>query len=230
MHIPELGDIKLYKRKGARQMRLSIGSNGEVRVTLPHWTPYAAGVAFAASKQAWISQNRPQKQHMEPYMHIGKAVKLFIVRDHAANKIRTTMSENYVRITIPLDTNMQSSEVQAAARKAAVKSLKNQAEAYLPGRLKQLAELHGFTYRSTKIKQLKGRWGSCSSHKDITLNCFLMQLPDNLIDYVLLHELTHTKIMAHGKPFWTEMARYVTNLPAVRQQMKTYRPDVVNMQ
>ncbi len=211
-------------------MRLRIDANGDIRVTLPHWTPYAAATAFAASKRTWIIENLPKKESMAPYMHIGKRDKLFIIRDHAAKKIRSSVAGDYIRITIPLDTDIHSADVQKAARTAAIKSLKKQAEQYLPGRLEELARKFGYNYKDVRIKQLKGRWGSCSSQKNITLNCFLMQLPDDLIDYVLLHELAHTRIMAHGKPFWMEMALYSPNLESARKSIKHYRPDVLNMQ
>jgi predicted metal-dependent hydrolase len=87
-----------------------------------------------------------------------------------------------------------------------------------------LARRHGFAYRSVAIKQLKRRWGSCSSEQDIALNCFFMQLPWHLIDYVLLHELMHTRIMAHGTPFWKALDEYVPDLKTARREIKTYRP------
>ncbi len=80
--------------------------------------------------------------------------------------------------------------------------LRRQAHAYLPGRLKQLADTNGFVYTSLKINKSRGRWGSCSSRKSINLSLYLMKLPAHLIDYVLLHELCHTKIMNHSPQFW----------------------------
>ena len=91
-------------------------------------------------------------------------------------------------------------------------------------RLQTLAEQHGYDYKSVSIKQLKGRWGSCSEHKDIVLNCFLMELPWNLIDYVLLHELAHTRVMAHGAVFWNEMARVLPEVQSCRRQIKLHKP------
>jgi len=75
-----------------------------------------------------------------------------------------------------------------------------------------------------RIKRLSSRWGSCDSHQNIVLNLYLMQLPWECIDYVLLHELTHTQILRHGAPFWDAMGKLLPNLAAIRKQMRGYHP------
>jgi len=94
----------------------------------------------------------------------------------------------------------------------------------LPQRLDQLAAQNGLNYSSVAIRQLKSRWGSCSSAKHITLNLFLMQLPWHLIDYVLLHELTHTKVLRHGPPFWEELEKHAPGARKLRREISAYQP------
>jgi predicted metal-dependent hydrolase len=115
-------------------------------------------------------------------------------------------------------------EVQKAAERASLKALRNQAEALLPGRLKQLADTMGFEYNSVRVKRLTGRWGSCDRNKDIVLNLFLMQLPWQLIDYVLIHELTHTKHLNHSAEFWAEMTRHEPRAKYLRRVIRRYKP------
>lgn len=83
--------------------------------------------------------------------------------------------------------------------------LRQQALIHLPTRLHNLAAKHGFVYHKVRISNSRGRWGSCSSKKSINLSLYLMTLPPHLIDYVLLHELCHTKEMNHGPAFWELM-------------------------
>lgn len=113
---------------------------------------------------------------------------------------------------------------QAAAKRGSEKALLKEAEALLPERLATLADQKGFHFRSVRVRKLKGRWGSCNQNHDIVLNSYLMQLPWHLIDYVLLHELVHTRVMAHGKPFWAELGKYVKDLPTVRKVMRQQHP------
>ena len=83
------------------------------------------------------------------------------------------------------------------------------AGAALAERLEELARLHNFKYRNVSIRNQRTRWGSCSGKDNISLNINLARLPAELSDYVILHELLHTRIKNHGKGFWTELDRYV---------------------
>jgi predicted metal-dependent hydrolase len=118
-------------------------------------------------------------------------------------------------------------EIQSAARKTGIRALRRQAETLLPQRLDQLARQHEFSYRSVAIKQLKGRWGSCDQHANIVLNLFLMQLPWEHIDYVILHELTHTNVLRHGPDFWQAMEKVLPEVKQLRKQLRLHQPVLV---
>ena len=94
---------------------------------------------------------------------------------------------------------------------------------HLPNRLQRLADQHGFTYTGIKITGSKTRWGSCTARRSINLSIFVMLLPWHLIDYVLLHELCHTKEMNHGERFWALMDQ-VTNgeTQALKKELKSH--------
>jgi len=222
--VPAVGSVRLYKRKGAKHIRISIASNGEIRVTLPSWAPYRLGYEFAISKADWINTRKPVQNVLEHKGQIGKAHRLYFGEATGTDKIRTRIKGQGVWIYVPAGTDRNSPEVQKAAGKAAAKVLTLESELLLVPRLKILALEHGFTYKSVVVKRLRGRWGSCSQHKDIVLNCFLMQLPWHLIDYVLLHELLHTQIMSHGAPFWNELEKYVPDLRDKRNEIRRYHP------
>lgn len=206
-------------------MRLSITSAGMVRVSMPHWVPYASGVAFAIQKQTWIRSQQVRPTLVKHNARVGKAHRISFIADPTRQSIATRITnDGQIRIHHPATLHHESTEVQKAAEKAGIRALKSQAQILLPQRLEALALQHGFTYQSVGIKQLKSRWGSCSDQGHIALSCFLMQLPWHLIDYVLLHELVHTRVMAHGPVFWNELDQYVTNLKAIRKEMRDHRP------
>ena len=77
----------------------------------------------------------------------------------------------------------------------------------LVDRLNYLAVKYGFQYNRVFIKNQKTRWGSCSGKNNINLNLNLVRLPDELIDYTILHELVHTRIKNHGQQFWAQLDR-----------------------
>ncbi len=78
-------------------------------------------------------------------------------------------------------------------------------------RLHQLAKQYGFTYNRVSIRNQRTRWGSCSGKGNISLNMKLVALPPELFDYVILHELVHTRIHNHSQKFWKELDKYVEN-------------------
>ena len=93
---------------------------------------------------------------------------------------------------------------------------------YLPNRLKELADLHGLTYNKVSVRNTKTRWGSCSYHNNISLNLHLMRLPDHLIDYVLLHELAHTKVKNHSIDFWSYLEKLMKGSRGFDKELKKF--------
>ena len=112
------------------------------------------------------------------------------------------VDEEGITIACPPNVDFSQKAVQELLRNAIIRALKKSAQTYLPPLLNELAEHYGFKYKRVKITGSKSRWGSCSAIGSINLSCYLMLLPPHLMDYVLLHELTHTKEMNHGPKFW----------------------------
>ncbi|MEK7152370.1 MAG: SprT family zinc-dependent metalloprotease [Patescibacteria group bacterium] len=223
--IPEIGTVTLYKRRGNRSLRLSIGMQGEVRVSLPYWLPYKAGEQFVLSKAPWIAAHRTTPSITLRHGHaIGKAHHVYFEQQPLATRVNVRVAANEVRVSYPPVYDSHDHTVQDAARKASIRALRKEAEALLPQRLEALSGQTGLEYSSVAIRQFKGRWGSCNTQKEIALNLFLMQLPWSLIDYVLIHELTHTRVMQHGAPFWREMERHLPSARALRKQMSAHQP------
>jgi predicted metal-dependent hydrolase len=218
-----IGTVSFYKRRGARSIRISITHQGQVKVSMPFWAPYSAGIAFIESKKDWILAERPEAKLLAQGYRLGKAHHISF-QTGTGQTVTTRIAGNEAKIMLPTGVKWNDPAAQEAATSVGTRVLKKEARMLLPRRLDLLAQQHGFTYKSVAIKQLTGRWGSCSEQKDIILNCFLMQLPWELIDYVLLHELTHTKVMAHGPVFWTEMEKVAPTIKLLRKQIKQHKP------
>lgn len=81
-------------------------------------------------------------------------------------------------------------------------NLKKKAKSYIPDRVEYLASKYGFKYNKIKITSAKTRWWSCTSQKNLNFTFYLMWAPKEVIDYVIIHELSHLKEMNHSKKFW----------------------------
>lgn len=222
--IAGLGPIKIYKKRGNRNIRLSFDSAGNPRVSLPVSTPYHAGLAFARQKKAWIIKHRPAaaKIAQDGQLIAGKYSLVF--KPALVKTASARVKEGKILVTFPKSLSSTDEAVQAAANRGITRALKLEAERYLLPRLAELAEIHGFTYGKIRIKAMRRRWGSCDSAKNISLNLFLVQLTPDQIDYVLLHELTHTEHPHHQASFWRAMEKNLAGAKKLAREVRAKQP------
>lgn len=220
--------VTVYKRRLSRSIKLSIAANGEVRVSIPTWVTFRAGEQFAKKQINWILAQRTTPIELTNGQEIGKDHRLVFFISTKAIKITSRLKGSDIVITHPIKIPSSHPDVQAIANRAAVRALRAEAEKILPGRIRELADRYNFSFKSVTIKQLTSRWGSCDQNKDIALNLYLMQLPWDLIDYVLVHELVHTEHMHHGEDFWRALERLIPNAKAMRARIRKHKPVVLS--
>ena len=159
---PRLGCVTFYRRKGSKNIRLSVSATRGLLLSYPWHVSFAQAQTFLEKHEAWAiaawEKTLDRKQQHD---------------------------QNYQKIS--------PQEVEMLRRKAK--------DTLLP-RLAQLANQYHFVYAKSFIKNNRSNWGSCSGVNNINLNLKLIMLPEHLQDYVMLHELCHTRIKNHGPQFW----------------------------
>jgi predicted metal-dependent hydrolase len=227
---PDFGTIEFVTSQRAKNINVRILSSG-LRVSLPQRSTEADAMKFINSiRQKLIKkQGEVSKGVEQSAIHIDEKSRLqtltFVVEAKGVERknIYFALKSNVLSIEFPLSTNCSSKEIQAQFWNGISYFLRKEAKRLLPNRIQQLADLHGFTFSGVKIQSSKSRWGSCSSSRAINLSLYLMLLPAHLIDYVLLHELCHTKEMNHGDNFWRWMDKVTHNKSkALRAELKGY--------
>ncbi len=152
---------------------------------------------------------------------MGFSVQIFCTERH---DFYFTRKETILHIACPRATDFGSDAVRDILVRGIERYLRSDARKYLPLRLQSLAAKHGLKYEEVKINSSKTRWGSCSSRRSINLSFYMMLLPSHLIDYVLLHELTHTLEMNHSPRFWAKLDGFCgSSSSALRAELKAFR-------
>ena len=223
-------DVAFFRSNRAKRLNITIKPFTGVRVSVPH------SVSFKKAKQAteeridWIKSHLSKMQKAEDLFTVFNLDTKFQTRTHhldmkvsETDTLKSVVRNNKINVSIPVSNKVEDAEVQNEIRKAIERAWRKEAKDYLPKRVKELAAKHKFHYKNVAIKNAKTRWGSCSFDNNINLSLHLMRLPNHLVDYVILHELVHTKIKNHSRDFWQLLDIVSGNAKKLDREVKEYR-------
>lgn len=226
---PEFGEISVRRVARSSHVRIRLTTKGRFSVSAPSYTPLFFIRKFIDSSRDELRKMAAPKGLVTEYAHgqqIGKSHTLAVVSTGMVTEPTLSRQRQKLIVKLPHDIDVTSADVQRLIRDEVAKILRVEAKAHLPRRLRYLADTHGFEYERVRFSHAGSRWGSCSSTGTISLNIALMKLPDELIDYVLIHELCHTRHMDHSAAFWAEVAKYDPHYRLHRRQIKQQTPTV----
>ena len=222
-------EINFRKSLKARNISIRIKPFEGVLVTVPRFLSFKIANDFVESKMNWIQKNLHKIQSQEKLQTNFTFGSIFQTKFHSifidsTSEIKNSfLKENKsIKIYISDENEIQSIENQNYIRNVIEKILRTEAKSFLPKRVDELAKKHNFNYQKLAIKNTKTRWGSCSFKNNINLSLHLMRLREELIDYVILHELVHTKVKNHSIEFWTTLDIYCPNSKNLDRELKKY--------
>ncbi len=194
--------VTFARSQRARRYILRLKSDGTARVTVPWRGSLAEGRRFAERQTAWLGRqlvrlaNRPV---LPTDWRIGGSIyfrgePVLLEADPSGRAVR--FAGQSVRVAV----------ATGDVRPTIEKNLRKLAARELPPRVLELAALHAVAIRRVSVRNQRSRWGSCSRSGTISLNWRLIQTPDFVRDYIILHELMHVRQMNHSARFWREVA------------------------
>lgn len=221
----DFGQIIIHTRRGARNITMRVKPDG-LHLTVP---PRSLLKKVLEVLQPYRKQLLEQLEQIAP-KPVDLSFRIHADCFHlslASSKLKhftIRREEEEMIIYCPENVDFKREDVQKLVRSAILRAMKKAAETYLPPLLSMWTERFGLTYRKVRITGARSRWGSCSAARTISLSCYLMLLPAKLMDYVILHELAHTKEMNHGPRFW-ELLDGMTEGKALllRKELRAYR-------
>lgn len=223
----EFGDIIVRRSALAKYVRLKIGHDGTLVASLPKRA--ALGLVKQLVNQSRDELRKVLKTHTKQQIQrehgstLGKSHQL-IIEHLNIDQPKSSIAKQQATVHLPAAMPVSSQAAQNYIGDVLKKVLRKEAQSYLPRRVHYLADLHGFTVETVRFNNAKTRWGSCTSKLSINLNIALMQLPFELIDYVIVHELCHTRHLNHSPAFWNLVASYCPDYKLLRKQLQSYSP------
>lgn len=202
----------------ARRISIKINGQGEVIVTTPRWIANRDVSHFVEASREWITAQR-EKVYAKPKLSSTQAV--YYLGNEYSLKLSNKQdgSVRFYQDSLLLAPTILSSR---AAVQLLEKWLQSKARHLITKRTHHWSEQMNLPFNGMAFKQQKTRWGSCSSTKHLNFNWKLIHAPLEVIDYVIIHELSHTKHMNHGKQFWDLVAQFDPDHPHHRRWLQRF--------
>lgn len=223
-------EVTLFKSTRAKSLNITIKPFTGVRVSVPNSVSFDKAKTAVRDRMSWVKNNLSRIQKAEDKFTYFASNTNFSTRSHKlelkkgnVESIKVSVGENKITGVYKNQSDLDSNSSQLEIRKGIENAWRIEAKEYLPQRASELAKHHNFQFKKVSIRNAKTRWGSCSSDNNINLSLHLMRLPDPLIDYVILHELVHTKIKNHSSDFWRLLDSVSGNAKRLDREVKDYR-------
>ena len=207
--------VALIHNKRARRYVLRLRPDGSARVTIPRGGSIAGARKFAERSAAWLERAqqrlsagsaRPREWLIGTEIHFGGE----LIAIKAGESGQILFGTETVNVKEP-DSDL---------RRAIERHLWKMAANEFPPRVIERAAVHQVTVRRVTVRNQKSRWGSCSPRGTISLNWRLIQTPQSVRDYVILHELMHLRQMNHSVRFWREVESVCPDYKAAESWLK----------
>lgn len=206
-------DYTLKYSLKSRYMRLQINEEKGLEVIVPRGIEKREAEDFIIRKGDWILKHLNAKKEKGGVRYLGNDIKIVQSFDLFIPKHKLSFREGVLHITSP-----ESSEDEIKIIYEAW--IKHLGKKYIPARVGQLAHKYCFNFNKVIIRGQKTRWGSCSARKNLSFNYKLMQYREDVIDYVIIHELCHIKEMNHSKRFWALVGEILPEYKSLKKELK----------
>ncbi|MDD4150732.1 MAG: DUF45 domain-containing protein [Bacteroidales bacterium] len=235
LSVQGIGAVLVSKKSNARNLKLRIHPEKGILVTIPYRSSYKEAEKFVLKNTDWIkekikllSQNSALKTFNPDSIFKTRTSEVQFEYD-AQSVLRGVISENKLLFKYnPLKVDFDNSDVQVFIKKCIVQLMLAEARLYLPIRFQALSKKHNITSSKVVIGTASTSWGACNTKNEIRLSCRLLLLPDHLIDYVILHEMSHINHKNHGKDFYQRLNYLSDNKSEqLNRELKKYSTHIV---
>lgn len=224
-----IDNVLFEKSRRAKRINISIKPFRGIRVAVPYGVSFQYAESIFLNKIEWVEEKLQIIRDIEdnrPVYGLSGPIQtnshILHIINNGTEKPKIKQSGKKIDLYIPASIEIINKEIQKTIRALLIEIYRQEAKDYLPSRVDKLARENNFQFNKVYIKCQKTLWGSCSGRKNINLNLNLMRLSEVLRDYVIFHELLHTKIRNHGHRFWNILSNYIEEPRKMDKKLKSY--------
>ncbi|CAN5500828.1 SprT family zinc-dependent metalloprotease [soil metagenome] len=219
----------VVEKRGIKYARLKLSARDGLQVIVPAGFDHDRIPKLLKAKRDWLERHgerlAEQQKFLKPEPPGGLPERLILraIGEELMVDYRMTGLNSVVGVERPGKRVLVYGDIdnEAAVKDALSRWLARKARLHLTPWLLRLSDEHGLPLHGVMVRSQKTRWASCSKHKRITINVRLLFIPARLVNYVLLHELVHTREMSHSKKFWTLLRSYSPGFDAEDEALRT---------
>jgi len=224
-------EYELIVSKRARRATLRVAPGRGLVVTIPRWFARRDIPEFVDSHRDWalaaiheLDQRTPECYRSWPptklqLQAIERNVDVSYIERAGEQGEAVWLSDTHLQLSVCRHDKVQVASTIAAGIKAIAREI-------LEPRLRHFAQAHGLTFKRLAVRGQRTVWGSYSSSGTLSLNYKLLFLQPALVDYVLLHELAHTRHLDHSRAFWTLLQSFDSDALKLDAQLREVETDV----
>lgn len=228
LELAGIGEIKVRRSANIKYLRIRMAPGRGVWVSVPFGVSRKQVEKFLEENREWILKNRKDMKVYEEDTGVGLGIgaeiktKLHVLRIVETEEPKPSYRLEQEKITLFIPKKVDFSKVEKIVQQFLLEIYTMECRRYLPQRIRNYAEKFGFRYGRVTFRNNISNWGSCSFDNNISLNIKLMKLPDEIIDYVILHELCHMVEKNHSAAFWKLVGKVCPAYPTLRARLRKY--------
>ncbi len=214
----EINDITynyvISKKRGIKNIRLRLNRDGILRVSMPWYVPKREATKILVENEKWIEKNFDILNfNKNKYYYLGNEIKIVQKVVSNISGVNSFLIDDVFYIESTGETLIDETKIFH-------EWLRKKAELFIFPKVNEIAQKYGFKYNKATTKNVRSRWGSCSSKKNLSFNLKLTYFKPEVIEYVIVHELCHLKEMNHSKNFWMLVESIMPNYKMYRKELK----------
>lgn len=191
----------ILERKKIKHARIRVSENLSVRILVPENFDNSDIESLVNKKRSWIDENLTKfkgkaekiKLNDDQILLFGNKYSYFY-RPDLHNKVIVNQTHKTIQ-----------SKIDLLKKTEQLKWYKRYAKRHINQRLAEISRKYKFKYNKVFIRDQRTKWGNCSAEKNLSFNWRLIKTPHFVIDYLIFHELLHTRTMNHSSKFWVEL-------------------------